>query len=249
MKKTELFDCEASFGIGGYKRETTPVTKEEMLSKFDRYGIDSALMRYEYASTGNARMGNLELCEVIKNDARLFPVWYAIPHHTGEFPAPAELARLMTENGVKMISLPAGNWTVAEWSCGELFNMLSEHKIPLLLPLSRVGDFNAVHNILKAHKELRVILTGVGYTVMRDVYPLLSMFPNLYISTSLYRGFEGIEDTVERFGATRLVFGSGMPNVSGASSVALLTYARISDEDKALIGSGNIKRMLSEVTF
>ena len=62
-------------------------------------------------------------------------------------------------------------------------------------------------------------------------------------------GFEGIEDTVERFGASRLVFGSGMPNVSGASSVALLTYARISDEDKALIGSGNIKRLLSEVTF
>ena len=69
MKKTELFDCEASFGISGYKRETTPITKEEMLSKFDRYGIDSALMRYEYASAGNARMGNLELCEVIKNDA------------------------------------------------------------------------------------------------------------------------------------------------------------------------------------
>lgn len=249
MKKTELFDCEASFGIGGYKRETTPITKDEMLSKFDRYGIDSALMRYEYASTGNARMGNLELCEVIKSDARLFPVWYAIPHHTGEFPAPAELVHLMKENDVKMISLPAGNWTVAEWSCGELFAMLSEHKIPLLLPLSRAGDFNVVYNILKEHKELRVILTGVGYTTMRDVYPLLSMFPNLYISTSIYRGFAGIEDTVERFGANRLIFGSGMPNVSGASSVALLTYARISDEDKALIGSGNIKRLLSEVTF
>ncbi|MBQ8004651.1 MAG: amidohydrolase family protein, partial [Oscillospiraceae bacterium] len=140
--------------------------------------------------------------------------------------------------------------TVAEWSCGELFTALEEHQIPLLLPLSRVGgDFNAVHNIMKEHKELRVILTGVGYTTMRDVYPLLAMFPNLYISTSVYRGFEGIEDTVERFGANRLVFGSGMPSVSGASSVALLTYARISDEDKALIGSGNIKRLLSEVTF
>ncbi len=249
MKKTELFDCEVSFGISGYKRETTPVTKEEMLSKFDRYGIDFALMRYEYANSGNARLGNLELCEVIKGDSRLFPVWYVIPHHTGEFPEPLELLRLMKENCVKMVSLPAGNWTVAEWSCGELLSMLEEHKIPILLPLSRVGDFNAVHNILKEHNGLRVILTGVNYTTMRDIYPLLAMFPNLYISTSLYRGFEGIEDTVERFGASRLVFGSGMPNVSGASSVALLTYARISDEDKQLIGSGNIKRLLSEVTF
>ena len=249
MKKTELFDCEASFGISGYKRETTPVTKEEMLSKFDRYGIDFALMRYEYANSGNARLGNLELCEVIKGDSRLFPVWYVIPHHTGEFPPPAQLVDLMRKNDVRMVSMPAGNWMLTEWSCGELLSALEKHKIPLLLPLSRAGDFNAVHNILRAHKELRVILTGVSYTTMRDVYPLLSIFPNLYISTSLYRGFEGIEDTVERFGAGRLVFGSGMPNVSGASSVALLTYARISDEDKALIGSGNIKRLLSEVTF
>ena len=105
MFKFEIFDCEASFGISGYKRENTPITKEEMLSKFERYGIDHALVCYEYASTGNARMGNLELCEVVKNDERLLPVWYAIPHHTGEFPAPAEMIKLMKENNLKMVSL------------------------------------------------------------------------------------------------------------------------------------------------
>ena len=34
VKKLEFFDCEASFGITGFKRENTPVTKEEMLSRF-----------------------------------------------------------------------------------------------------------------------------------------------------------------------------------------------------------------------
>lgn len=250
MKKLEFFDCEASFGISGYRRETTPITKEEMLSKFDRYGIDCALMRYEYASSGVARLGNLELVDEIKNDSALLPVWYAIPHHTGEFPEPRELIRLMEKNDVRMLSLPAGNWTVAEWSCGELFTALEKHRIPLLLPLSRVGgDFNAVYGILKEHKDLRLILTGVGYTLMRDVYALLGTFPNLYICTSAYKGFRAIEDTVERFGAKRLVFGSGMPALSGAAAVATVTYAKISDEDKALICSGNIRRLLSEVKF
>lgn len=250
MKKLELFDCEASFGISGYKRETTPITKQEMLSKFDRYGIDCALMRYEYANSSVARKGNMELVDEIRGDVRLFPMWNVIPHHTGEFPEPCELVRLMRENDVKTLTLAPGNWVVGEWTCGELFRTLERHKIALLLSLSRVTNtFAGLYEILKEHRNLRVILTGITYRCMRDVYPLLEMFPNLHICTSGYKAFEGIEDTVERFGAGRLVFGSGMPALSGAASVALLTYARISDEEKTLIASGNLKKLLSEVEF
>lgn len=250
MKKIEFFDCEATFGHRGFKRENMPTTKEEMLSKFERYGIDSALMRYEFANNGIQRLGNLELCEAIKNDKNLFPMWYVMPHHTGEFPAPEELIKLMNENNVKAVSLQHEGYTVGEWTCGELFDALAKHKIPVLVPLSRIPNgYAGLYELLKNHSDLRVILTGVGYTCMRDVYPLISMFPNLYISTSTYKAYEGIEDTVERFGAERLIFGSGMPELSGAASVALITYARISDEDKEKIASGNLKKLLDEVTF
>ncbi|MBE6911949.1 MAG: hypothetical protein E7473_05435 [Ruminococcaceae bacterium] len=250
MKKIEFFDCEASFGLRGFKRENMPTTKEEMLSKFDRYGIDYALMRYEFANNGFIKDGDLELCDVIKDDERLFPMWYVMPHYTGEFPAPEELVALMKEKNVKACAIQGASWTVGEFSCGELFDVLGKHKIPLLVPISRIPNgYNGLYEILKNHGDLRVILTGVGYTSLRDLYPLLSMFPNLYISTSTYKAYEGVEDTVERFGAERLIFGSGMPDLSGAASVALITYARISDEDKQKIASGNLKKLLSEVEF
>ncbi len=248
MKKLEIFDCEASFGISGYKRENTPITKEEMLLRFDRYGIDCAVVRYEYSLSGVARLGNMELIDEIRDNPNLFPMWSVLPHHTGEFPTPEELVSLMKENDVRIITLPAGKWVVGEWTCGELFRTLEKHKIPLLLPLARINNgYAGLYEILQEHSDLRVILTGVGYTCLRDVYPLLEMFPNLYISTSTYKAFEGIEDTIERFGAGKLVFGSGMPALSGAASVALLTYARIGDEDKQMIASGNLKKLMSEV--
>ncbi len=250
MKKLEFFDCEATFGLRGFKRENMPTTKEEMLSKFDRYGIDYALMRYEFANNGSIEEGDMELCDVIAEDSRLFPMWYVIPHYTGEFPEPSELVSLMKEKGVKACAVQGGSWTVAEFSCGELFDTLGKHKIPILVPISRVANgYSGLYEILKNHPDLRVILTGVGYTTLRDIYPLLSKCPNLYISTSSYKAYEGIEDTVERFGADRLIFGSGMPDLSGAASVALITYARISDEDKQKIASGNLKKLLSEVEF
>ena len=250
MKKLEFFDCEASFGLRGYKRENAPTTKEEMLGAFDRYGIDYALMRYEFANNGIIKEGDIELCDAIKDDERLFPMWYVMPHHTGEFPSPEELVSLMKEKGVKAVAIQGANWTVAEWSVGELFRVLGKHRIPILVPISRIPNgYNGLYELLKNHMDLRVILTGVGYTSLRDIYPLLSLFPNLYISTSTYKAYEGIEDTVERFGAERLIFGSGMPELSGAASVALITYARISDEDKQKIASGNIKKLLSEVDY
>lgn len=250
MKKLEFFDCEASFGLRGFKREHMPITKEEMLSAFERYGIDKALMRYEFANSGIPREGNLELCEEIKENENLLPMWYVMPHHAGDFPAPEELIELMKANNVRAVALQGGCWVAGEWNCGELFTMLEKHKIPLLLPLARAaGGYVGVYEILKNHPGLRVILTGVGYTCLRDVYPMLSQFPNLYISTSTYKAFEGIEDTVERFGAERLIFGSGMPDLSGAASVALITYARISDEDKQKIAADNLKKLLNEVEF
>ena len=250
MKKLEFFDCEASFGLRGYKRENMPATKEEMLNAFERYGIDYALMRYEFANNGVVKDGDIELCEVIKDDSCLFPMWYVMPHHTGEFPAPKELVELMKEHNVKAVALQGEGWTVGEWTCGELFDVLAEYNIPVMIPVSRIPNaYTGLYELLKVHNDLRVILTGVGYTSLRDLYPLLEMFPNLYISTSTYKAYEGIEVTVEKFGAERLVFGSGMPDLSGAASVALITYARISDEDKQKIASGNLKKLLSEVKF
>ncbi len=250
MQKIQFFDCEATFGMPGFKRENAPITKKEMLSKFERYGIDKAVIRFEYSMSGIAKIGNEEIVEEIKNDANLFAMWAAIPHHAGDFPAPEALVALMKENDVRLLTLPEGDWMVGEWTCGELFSTLEKHKIPLFIPLSRlVNTYMGLYEILKEHKDLRIILTGVGYNALRNLYPLMQQFENLYLCTSTLKTQLGIEDICKRFGAERLVFGSGMPTLSGAASVALITYAQISDAEKQKIASGNLERLMGEVAF
>ncbi len=250
MEKIQFFDCEATFGMPGFKRENAPITKEAMLSRFERYGIDKAVIRFEYSMSGIAKTGNAEIIEEIKDDDNLFPMWAAIPHHTGEFPSPEELVALMKGNDVRLITLPEGDWMVGEWTCGELFSTLEKYKIPLFIPISRfVNTYNGLYETLKAHKNLRIILTGIGYNALRNLYPLMKQFENLYLCTSTLKTQLGIEDICKNFGAERLVFGSGMPVLSGAASVALITYAQISDVEKQKIASGNLERLMSEVAF
>lgn len=250
MKKLEFFDCEVIFGNPGFKREGMPVTKQEILERFERYGIDRAMMRYEYSATGIPDVGNMELLETIREDANLLPVWYALPHYTGEFPEPEALIQQMKEHNVRMLTLVGGNWTVGEWTCGALFRAMEAHKIPLLLPLNRLANgFAGLYDILCKHPQLRVIVTAVSYTCLRDLYPLLAQFPELRVCTSTLRTQMGIEEVADKFGAERLIFGSGMPGISGASSVALITYCKLDEARKQMIAAGNLERLLQEVEF
>ena len=119
-----------------------------------------------------------------------------------------------------------------------------------MLPLARFnGGFAGLYAVLKDHPKLRLIVTAVSYTCLRDLYPLLQMFPELRVCTSTLRTQMGIEEVADKFGAERLIFGTGMPGISGASSVALITYCKLDETRKQMIAAGNLEKLLQEVEF
>ena len=58
---------------------------------------------------------------------------------------------------------------------------------------------------------------------------------------------DGIEDVCAKFGAERILFGSSLPYGAGSAAVSMITYANISEEEKELIASGNLERLLGGV--
>jgi predicted TIM-barrel fold metal-dependent hydrolase len=60
-------------------------------------------------------------------------------------------------------------------------------------------------------------------------------------------GAGAIENFVQNFGASRLLFGTNMPRYTGTAAVALLTYADISYDDKNAIAGDNLKNLLKAV--
>jgi predicted TIM-barrel fold metal-dependent hydrolase len=80
------------------------------------------------------------------------------------------------------------------------------------------------------------------------VCALLESFPNVLLSMgSNYTVHGGIEDIVKRFGAGRLLFGTGSPKAEPAMAVLQLVYADIPDADRQAIGSENLDRLIGGI--
>ncbi len=250
MEPLNFFDCNCSFGMRGVKYPGSFSTLDELIKKMDNYGIKKALVYHSMAREYDMKTGNKMLMGEIAAYPFLYPVWVAMHHHTGEFPAPALLKEQLRENNIKAVrifpSVSDHGYSISGWNCGELFDMLEKCKIPLIAGLDQV-TWDELHNLCLNHPGLIVILSDVNYRINRNLYALLEKFPGLHVETSGYKGFDGILEICKRFGAHRLIFGTGMPVLSGAAAVSLIKYARISNKEKQMIASGNLENLIGGI--
>lgn len=246
-----FFDCRASFGMRSYRAPGSFYKKEDLLKKMADYSIEGALVYHSMAKEYDPQVGNEMLCSELEGETKLFPVWVVLPHYTGEFDPPERLLKSMREHGVKAVTMfpspSCQNYSFAEFTCGGLFRMCAEHRIPLFIDLDQMGGFRAVDALCSAYPDLPLVVTKVGYRVDRDLYPLMEKYRNFYIEISGYKVMDGIRQLCRRFGAQRLLFGTGMPETSGAAAVGLVSYADISDGEKQLIASKNLLKLLGGV--
>ena len=253
-KLLHFFDCNAFFGMRKSMLPGSFYKKEDLLDRMSYYGIEKALVHHSMAREYDAEVGDGILMKELKGEKNLFPAWVALPHYTGEFPEPEEMIRKMKEDDVRaVILLPADYFyyghSVDEWCCGELYTALEKHRIPLFIGMSQMPSMNSLFNICSAHPNLNVVLTNVDYRISRNLFPLMKKFGHLYLESSGYKAQDGIEEICGKFGAGRLLFGSNMPIMSGASAVCMITYANISDKEKKMIASENLEKLLGGVQF
>lgn len=173
MEKIRYFDCNCVLGRRTIRNPGSFYETEELVRKMGYYGVENAMVYHSMARKYAPAVGNQLLMEEIKDNPSLQGVWVALPHHTCEFPEPSVLRREMKENNIKALRIfPEDcHFSLSEWSCGELFAMLEECRIPLMIDLNQIY-WDGLHNILSAHPEMRVILTDVHYGIGRYIFPL-----------------------------------------------------------------------------
>ena len=251
MQNLHFFDCNASFGRRKVVLPNSFYKKEDLLKHMDNYGIDRALVSHAYARELDPTDGNKMLQAEIEGNSRFSPLWVALPHHTNEFPAPEELISNMKSSNAKAITLlPTTDYffSLSEWNCGELFSALESYNIPLFLSMSDLDPYlEKLYNILKDHPKMKLVLTNVTYRISRNLYPLMKLFPSLFVESSGIKGQDAIQDLCEVFGSHRVLFGTNMPVGSGSSAVAMVTYANISTSDKERIAHANLDELLGGV--
>jgi hypothetical protein len=209
-------------------------------------GIDEALVYHIGGKEYSPAESNQWILDEVKNFPNLHPCWCVMPHHTDEMPPAKELMDMIRDENIRAVRVfpKTQNWSLSEWSSLELLNALGAFEIPLFIDYSETSP-DQLYSICDNHPKLPVVLAGAPFRFSRLIYALLMETKNLYLETSQFQLHSGIEDVCNKFGASRLLFGTSVPDFSPGPSVMAIKYAGISDNEKAMIAGGNLKNLLN----
>ncbi len=254
----KFFDCNVAIGRWKHPRPGGYETAIELEKILDYLQVDHAIVYHAQAHETYAPLGNAMLMGELGKSKRLLPSWIIFPHHTGEMPEPGELIGQMLSQDVRVARLLPGvkgghRFSLEPWCAGPLLEGLEHHRIPTLIDFMFFRrddpDWKLLYDLCQRYPALPIVMTGWSGLASRSFYALCKVCPNLHLDTSSYSLYRGLEAFCEKVGARQLVYGSGMPKVAPGVPMTTITHACIPDEDKALIASGNLERLLNEVVL
>ncbi|MDF2670840.1 MAG: hypothetical protein K0R67_3146 [Paenibacillus sp.] len=248
MKELHYFDCHAQVGKFGYKHPRQLWSTEHVIEEMNRCGIAGALVHHGMAKSHSPGYGNQLLLKELDKSPRLFGCHVVLPDHSGDFTDPDQTVERLRESGIRAARMfpRTHKFDCNEDTVGPLLAALTIAAIPLLIDGSEIA-LNELGDLLKQQPDLTVLLTGQAWSQERRLLPLLDKYENLHIELSTLQANAFIELAYERYGASRLLFGTGMPYKSAGAARAFIDYADIPYEAKQLIAGGNLTRLLGVV--
>lgn len=223
----------------------------ELLARMKASGIDKAAVWHVSQQDFSPPEGNRILAESIRGAKKqLYGTWTILPPQTEEVIS-GNFFQKMKQDGVYFLrAFPVPhNFILDKVVFGNFFEETAERGIPLLLSLERGITWEMIYKILSDYPKLTCIICDIGvWGQSRRIWPLLEKYSNVYIESSLLSiGEFQLESTVKKFGAEKVIFGSGFPIRAHEPAMLQLSHAEISDDDKAKIASGNFENLIGRI--
>ena len=247
-----LFDANVLVGPLDQRPVGAPETVEELCETLDAYEIGRALVTHTLAKWHDPASGNARLMEALVEQERLAACWVVLPSATGEVPPEAEQVDRLLASGARAARLcPAAHRLSCEpWEMDGLLGALAERRVPLLLDSDTVHwseprPWRFIAWAAQTYPTLPLVLLREPHANLRTLYPLMDRCPNVIVETSYFQPHDGIRLLVERYGAERLVFGTGLPVWDPALPITGLTYAGLAPDALAAVEGGTLQRLLA----
>lgn len=246
----DFFDCNAAYGLPT-RRPLLPVAGvDDLQTEMKRAGVRRALVWHIGQHDASPQVGNVLLADDLRAHENLAGCWAILPNQGNEFPPPERFFDSMKAVNVRAIRVFPGShhFLLHSVALGDWLEAMVERRVPLLLSMQRGVEWRDVYALLADFPDLVCLILDHGcWGEDRLFRPLLDRYAHVYVDTAHYLLDGGIESLVERYGPTRLLFGSGFPTCYFGGMMLALRHAEIDEESKTAIACGNLERILAEV--
>ncbi|NUR91666.1 MAG: amidohydrolase family protein [Nonomuraea sp.] len=206
--------------------------------EMDRLGMERALVTHTLSLYSDAQAGNRALLDLA--DPRLVPVPVLVPGVPGAS-APDALDEVLAW-GVPMVRLCPRTHTF-DLTGPTALRWLAALQLPIAIELEETSTAQLLQLAVRL-PEQRILLLNPGYRRLRMVAELLAEAPNVWLEAGTVNTQRGVEWLAERFGARRLVFGTGAPVLDDCGPRFLLDHLELRDDEIELIASGSVEALL-----
>ena len=224
---------------------------DSIVKKMDRLGIDSIITAPWSGISFNGINGNEEsLYAAKKHPGRFYGFSTCNIHYEEDLAAWKGYHEKYPDIfvGIKPYP-PYQHFEFSDDVAKEWFEYANEHHLPALIHADGLQFHDSAEPVIPKYPNVTFIIahTGASYGIARRAIELAKKYPNVVLEityTTTARGM--IEYLVSEVGADRVLYGSDLPMRDPTPQLAWVCYAKISEEDKKKILSGNIKRILAK---
>lgn len=185
--------------------------------------------------------GNQETLSACQDYPQLIPVGTVNPSRWINC---LEEAQRLIDQGVKLFRFFP---QYQEWNIGQapfrklLDDVLAPSGVGLMIP-AEMG-ITAIGGLAR-QIDNPIIIEAFRYDRLAEAIVVMREVQNVYVETHLINSPNFVELLKSEVGVERIVYGSYAPLAYVSAAMAPIEYARVSDEEKAIIFGGNIQRIL-----
>ncbi|HEX8552036.1 MAG TPA: amidohydrolase family protein [Abditibacteriaceae bacterium] len=233
--------------FGPWPQHPADLAVETLAAVMARNGVVRSLALSTTGIWHDYRQGNEETVAACRaNPQQLFPVATLDPR---AYPEALGEADARAAQGVRLFRFfPERQcWPLRFAPFRELLQRCDALKVPVAVTTSRVGDVTELAEAV-AFTQSPLLLAGVNAVNLGEAIAVMRSDAKFYLETTalLQPGaLEAVRDGVPN-GIERLVFASYSPLRYLSAALHPILYSTLSDEEKTLVLSGNLKRLLTK---
>ena len=253
----KFFDVLMPFGRTNSGLGLTPINQSQLIDLMKRFDVAYAFVYHTVSRDSDSVLGNAAIDRLITDD-RLYKIWAYEFSDVNEQMSPGDFLRIALEDNIKaiMINPSVRNIRITRnHRINALAELMEQRRIPLILFYRQwdagedIIDWYELADFCNRYPNLPVISQEWRSRANRPMFDALQATKNLIVSLASIWQAQMIELLVNNFGAERIVFSLGLPELDPGMFQAVVRYSNIPDDDKQKIAYENIQNIMRNANY